>query len=363
MKTGMHSLEELMTEVKRRAAAKVDLVAPSTALEVVPSNGSVSLVVKGREPVGINNVAHRQLQGHLKIPADYYDRMLAQEPELLARNINVWLHKNRENRLVRQLFGTTRAFLSDRYRPLENEDLAEAAIRPLQEVDADVMSAQITDTRLYIKAVDKKVSRELAKTGNKFGDGGHRIVRVASPAITITNSEVGLGALSVLGGVYDSFCSNLATFKERSTRKYHTGARHELMDDDTFALLSDQTRAATDRALWMQVRDIVKVAFDRARFDALVNKIEATTEDKIEGDVVQAVSFASKRFGFNETEGKAVRDELIRSADLTRYGLYNAVTRVSSDLEDYDRASEFEKLGGAIIEMPKSEWKEIATAE
>jgi hypothetical protein len=366
MKTGINSLEDFVTEIRRRQAAKIDVVAPTTAMQVVPlpkgEAGGIALLIKGREPVGINPIAHRQLQSHLKIPADYYDRMLQEQPELLAKNINTWLHANRENRLVRQLFGNARAFLSDKYRPLENEDLAQAVAGPLLDLDADVMSCQITESRLYIKAVDKKVTRELAKVGGRFGDGGHKIVRIASPAITISNSEVGQGALSVLGGVYDSFCSNLATFKERSTRKYHVGSKHELAGEDTFALLSDETRRITDEALWRQVGDIVRAAFDRARFDSLCEKIEATAEDKIEGDVVQVVSFASKRLGFTETEGVKVRDELIRSADLTRFGLYNAVTRVSADLDDYDKASDWERIGGQIIDMPKAEWKELAAA-
>jgi hypothetical protein len=358
MKTGIHSITELLEEIKRRAAAKEDLVAPTTALEAIVDNGEVKLAVKGKDVAPINKIAHRQIQGHVKIPADYYDRMLADQPELLCRNINTWLHANRENRLVRRLFGTTRAFLSDAYRPLENENLAAAAIRPLMEADAEVMSAQITDTKLYIKAVDKKVCRELAKVGGAFGDGQHKIVRVASPAITISNSEVGMGAVSILGGVYDGFCSNLATFKERSTRKYHAGARHQISDEETYALLSDQTRAKTDEALWMQVGDIVRAAFDRARFDALCDKIDATTNDKVE-DVVQTVSFTSKRFGFNEVEGKLVLDEMVKGGDLSRFGLFNAVTAASAKLEDYDRASEFERVGGQIVELPQSEWREL----
>lgn len=360
MKTGLHSLEELMEEIKRRAKAKEDLIVPTTLLEAVVDDGQVKLEVRGKDLAPINAVAHRQIQSHLKIPADYYDRMQASQPGLLARNINTWLWENKENRLVRRLFGTTRAFLSDKYRPLENEDLAQAVIRPLLDADADVMSAQITDTKLYIKAVDRKVTRELAKTGNKFGDGQHKIVRVASPAITISNSEVGQGAVSVLGGVYDDFCSNLATFKERSTRKYHAGARHDLADEETYALLSDETRRVTDEALWRQVSDIVRAAFDRARFDALCDKVEATVEDKVE-DVIQTVSFASKRFNFTEAEGKLVLDEMVKGGDLSRFGLYNAITSASAQLEDYDRATEFERVGGQLIELPKNEWRELVT--
>lgn len=139
MKTGIHSLQALVDELNRRAAAKEDLICPTTALEAVvhdvagSAKAHVLLQIKDRQPTPINNIAHRQLQGHLKIPADYYDRMLQEQPELLASNINTWLHANRENRLVRQLFGTTRAFLSDKFRPLENEDLAAAIAEPLVE--------------------------------------------------------------------------------------------------------------------------------------------------------------------------------------------------------------------------------------
>jgi hypothetical protein len=40
----------------------------------------------------------------------------------------------------------------------------------------------------------------------------------------------------------------------------------------------------------------------------------------------------------------------------------NAVTHFSHDVEDYDRATEFEALGGKLIELPASEWKEMAEA-
>ncbi|OGA69229.1 MAG: hypothetical protein A3G81_15130 [Betaproteobacteria bacterium RIFCSPLOWO2_12_FULL_65_14] len=34
----------------------------------------------------------------------------------------------------------------------------------------------------------------------------------------------------------------------------------------------------------------------------------------------------------------------------------------SHELEDYDRATEFEALGGKLIELPASEWKGLAEA-
>jgi len=263
--------------------------------------------------------------------------------------------------MVRVLDGEVRALPSDKYRPLENEDLARAVLPVLLKNDLAVMSSQITDTRLYIKAVDRKVERRLAEVGARFGDGGHTIVRMASPAITISNSEVSMGALSVLVGIYDAFCSNLATFSERSAKKYHIGGRHEL-GSEAWAMLSDKTRAITDQAVWAQVRDVTAAAFDAVHFGELCDKVEATGKDKIEGNPVEVIRLAGKRMGLTEEEGGDVLRHLIEGADLSRFGLYNAITRASADVEDYDRATELERMGGALIELPKAEWTELAQA-
>jgi hypothetical protein len=39
-----------------------------------------------------------------------------------------------------------------------------------------------------------------------------------------------------------------------------------------------------------------------------------------------------------------------------------AVTRLAQDAENYDRASDLERLGGRIIELPRSEWRQLAEA-
>ena len=364
MKSGK-TLQELAAEIERRANAKQDVVV-STSLVTMEagetSAAGVRLNVADKFNFGINGTAHGQIAEHADIPKKYYDRMLTKNPALLASNVNAWFKDEPSERMVRTLDGNTRAVLSDKYRPLENEDLAQAVLPVLLDMDLAVMSSEITDRRLYIKAVDKRVVRELNAIGGAFGDGQHKIVRCLSPAITISNSEIGMGALSILGGVYDGFCSNLATFGERSTRKYHVGGRHEIGAEDLYALLSDDTRRKTDAATWAQIRDLTKAVFERARFDSLCEKITDTQTHKIEGDPVKVVNLAAKRFGMTEGEGTSVLRHLIQGGDLSRFGLYNAVTRASQDLADYDRATEFERAGAQVIELPKHEWQELAKA-
>ena len=64
----------------------------------------------------------------------------------------------------------------------------------------------------------------------------------------------------------------------------------------------------------------------------------------------------------NDSERAGVLRHLIAEADLSGYGLVNAVTHYSQEVEDYDRATEFEALGGRLIELPAAEWKGLAEA-
>jgi hypothetical protein len=363
MKTGL-SLIQFATEIERRAVAKQDLVASTNHIEaaVDPSN-KVRLEIGGDRSFGVNDIAHGQIGQYLDIPSKYYDKMKDNAPKLLATNINEWFTRYPAPRMIRTLDGNARAFLSDKFSPdMENEDLAQAVIPVLMDLNLDIMSCDVTDRKLYIKAVDKKVTRELAKTGARFGDGGHTIVRVVSPSITISNSEVGHGALSIQGGVYDQFCSNLAAFGERSMRRAHVGGKHAIEDGALYAMLSDKTRKLDSAALWSKVRDVVKGVFEIAAFDALVGKIEGSAADKISGDVVKVIDLSTKRLGLREDEGKSVLRHLIEGGDLSRFGLYNAVTRMSQDVESYDRATELERIGAQVIELPKADWQVLAEA-
>lgn len=377
MKTGM-TLTKLAEEIERRAENKIDFITPTEKLEMVatPPMGKQAGTIapymrintpKGKQTFGINQLAHNQLAENLKIPAQYYNRMLATAPELLAQNVNTWLlnplrelrEEPSKRRMMRTLDGNMRAFLSDKFRPLENEDLAEAVLPVLLEKDLLILSCDITQTRLYIKAVSKNIERDVPH-GNKRGDGSHVIYDTLSPAITISNSEVGFGALSIETGTYTKACTNLAMFGA-SMRKYHTGSRAEL-SDEVYQMLSDKTRRLTDASVWAQTRDLVRAAFDLERFNATVEKLTECSTQRINDDVVTVIERVAKRFAFSEGEKSGILTRLIEGADLTRYGLHSAITRHSADVDDYDRASMLERLGGEVIELPKSDWKALAEA-
>lgn len=359
MKQGK-SLTELAVEIERRAGAKRDLIAAAGKIAMQADDaGGVKLALGDSERFDVNAIAHGQIAEVAGIPKAYYDRMLAADPALLAQNVNKWVPETGKARLVRTLDNRVRAFLSDKYRPLENEDLAEAVLPVLLDMDLIIMSSEITERRLYIKAVDRRIERDVP-TGRKMGDGSHTFFDTVSPAIIISNSEVGMGRLSIETGVYTRVCTNLAMIGS-GFKKSHLGGRAEI-SDDVYALLSDNTKRVTDAAVWGQVTDVVRGAFEQAKFDAVCGKLAGAVEDKLEGDVVKVVEKFGRRNQIDEGTRGSILKHLIEGADLSRYGLHSAITRASQDVTDYDDATMLERLGGEVIELPRHDWKELLAA-
>lgn len=374
MKTGK-SLTELATEIERQHKTKRDFTAPIDKIELV-STPKGPMLALGEKPIeagnvrmlserpafNVNAVAHGQLAEFVGIPKNYYDRMLASDPALLATNVNTWLPKAQDTsgaRLIRTLDGNVRAFLSDRFRPLDNFELAEAVLPVLVGKNLKVVSCEITERRLYIKAFNSDVAAQIERAG---AVGSNTFLKdVCSPVICISNSEVGYGSLSITSGIFTEGCTNLAFFKDSSMKKFHIGKGVGNIEDIQ-AVLTDKTKQLTDAAIWSQVRDIVNSAFDKTRFNTLVERVQATTTQKIGGNPVKVIELTTSEFGFTKSEGTSILKHLIEGGDLSRYGLFNAITRTAEDLDDYDRATEFERAGGKVIELPRTQWEKIAEA-
>ena len=69
-----------------------------------------------------------------------------------------------------------------------------------------------------------------------------------------------------------------------------------------------------------------------------------------------------ERLLFAETERKTILQNLIEGADLSRFGLMNAITATAESVNSYDRATEIEALGQKIVDLTANDWREIAEA-
>jgi hypothetical protein len=354
MKSGC-SMVSLAQELERQLATKQDLIVPSSLLQChTDEGGELKMIVDTKRgdggEYGVTDLARRQLAEKLKIPFAYFERMRTEQPGLLDRNVNTWLQTDTERRMIRTLDGQVRAVLSDRYRRLDNFDLAENVLPILQRLDgARFESVELTETKMYLKVVTPRVEFEIAP-----GD-------VVQAGIVITNSEVGHGMLSVQPLVYRLICSNGLIASDRALRKTHVG-RTLQSEQEAITVFRDDTLAADDKAFFLKVRDVVEAAVSEATFRQVAQKMQKTLGIKLTGDPVKAVEVLANRYTLNETERAGVLRHLIVEGDLSAYGLVNAVTHYSHDVKDYDRATEFEALGGRLIDLSSSEWAEVAEA-
>ncbi len=361
-------LAEVLSELQYQNKMKRDYVAPAKAFRL-EDNGETFTLSRNdgtQEMFNTTDLFHRQIGSTLDIPAKYYDQMRKLKPELLARNVNAWFGDREQNYMIRSMRydeytsdgrstsdvspqnpSVARALLSDRYRRIDNTEIA-TAVLPLfaGQSDMEIISSAVTDTRLWLKVLNHKLEQEV-----KPGD-------VVQAGVVISNSEVGLGAVSVQPLIYRLVCSNGLIAGDVGERRTHIGRAVEAADEK-YNIYSDDTREAEDKLLLMKLRDATKAALEESKFAMIVDKLRDSTEAKITGHVPDVVELTSKAYGLNQGEQESILDYLIAGGDLSLYGLSNAVTRASQDIESYDRATTLENIGWQVVNMSPSQWREI----
>lgn len=354
MKAGL-SISEMAVEIERQSALKEDYLIAASSLQMEPFGYDpyLHLLKDGTdfvEPLVMGQIMHRQLGNYLKIPSTYYERMLAEKPDLLAHNVNTWLQNDSSPRMVRTMGGTARAFLSNRYRRIDNIDIAKIVLPIIGEIpDARFESCQITESRMYMKVVNPRLQADVVP-----GD-------TVQAGVIISNSEVGLGSVSIQPLVYRLVCTNGMVVNDAQAKRNHVGRITSA--DENFMVYSETTLEAEDHAFALKIQDTVRAAVDEARFSQVVGLMKDAHDQAINTkDVPGVVRLASREFHITDSESEGVLQYLIEGKDLSLYGLANAVTRHSQDLESYDRATELESIGYSILSMPARQWNRINQA-
>lgn len=342
MKQG-RSLIELGAELDRQRKARKDYIADTRNLEVATTDGITLLSVgfeESRDPFKLNELAHQQIASRLQIPYRYYQKMREEYPTLLDENINSWFMKTPERRMIRTLDGSVRAFLSDRYRRLDNLELCSAVLPIIQEMKgAEIISCDVTEAHMFIKVINKKLKAEV-----EIGD-------VVQAGMVISNSEVGLGSLKVEPLVYRLICRNGMIVKDFAQKRYHVGKQIE-SEEAAYEIYSDETLQADDKAFFLKVQDTVRCAVDESKFMLTVDRLRQAKQEFTGNDPVKTVEVLADKYILNQNERGSVLRHFIIGADSSKYGLIQAVTRASQDVDAYIRATELERLGGELLNVP-----------
>lgn len=373
MKQMYASVQELAGELDRQRSIKQDYLVPADKIQFVSRKEDGSVPASEIDLMGavhpdsgeavaglnLNDIAHAQFASRLNIPKRFYDR-LRFDPGLtglLDENVNKLLRHHPEGPpkpwMIRTLGGTCRAALSDSYARIDNFDIASYVLPILRDLGRDVIfrSSAITDKFMYLKAVVPSLTAAV-KVGDEVSCG-----------VYIRNSEVGYGKFVIAPFVERLICKNGMIRMRKGAgmmEKIHLGSHLE--GDGHGRILSDETRRAKDHAFLLEMRDVVRAAVDEVNFRDLIADMARAAEDEPLQDVTAAVEVLQQREDLTETEGGQILHYLAEGGDLSRWGLLNAVTRTAEDLDSYDRATEFEELGGKLLDYNTRDWRSLATA-
>lgn len=344
MKSQLKDVSEFYAEIKRQNESKKDLIVPATSMRMVEDS---FLSIEGEPNREINTLAHGQIAEKLGIPKRYYDE-IGEIEGLRSINVNALMKHRNQPAFVRTLDNRVRAYLSDRYKPIDNFPLVTEAILPVtgEFNGLKILSMNITEVKMYLQFVLPVLAADV-KPGDTVYYG-----------VTISNSEVGMGALNIEEFLYRLVCSN-GSIGASLIRKYHSGRRINVQDGD-YNIYADDTIRADAEAYKLQIRDILRASLTETNLHRAIEPWKLAAGIPIEKPI-ETVKNVTKMFtgALLESETERLLTKLSMSGDMTKFGLANAVTNLAQEAPT-DRAYEMEKVGQRIIELSPADWKLLA---
>ena len=178
--------------------------------------------------------------------------------------------------------------------------------------------------------------------------------------IAFSNSEVGAGRLTGSLFAYRLVCLNGMIVEEEQFASTHIGKRHGTTRDLAEVFRLDTIRADGEATI-LKLRDFSAEILSDRFIDSQVERMRGLTEEKL-SDPVKAVERLAKQHSFAEATRNNVLRHLIEGGDLSLWGLANALTRTAEDQEGYDDATRLETLGGRMLTLPKTEYRQLLAA-
>ncbi len=358
------TLADLADLLKDQHARKLDVVAP--AQKIWSENGI--LVVEGTESIlsedGVTLadgryvptlVCDEGVSNKLGIPLPYVRRLREERVDLYDHNVNGWLHgmeyENPDQRaFMLRCFrgdegetGIARAFLSDRYKVVDNLDALTAALDGVRKagVEVDIAGCDLTDRRMYVRVVApevKALAPVLLKgyrspfTGNQ-GDDNPTVFA----GFEISNSETGGGAFTITPRMVIEVCANGMKVTKDALRAVHLGGKQ----DEGVIRWSEDTNEKTLALITAKTRDAVATFLDVGYMTQVILAAEAKSGAPIK-DAVETVTVVGKQLAFSKDTITGVLDHFIQGGSVTAGGLMQAVTSYSQTVSDADEAAEIE---------------------
>jgi len=374
------SLEDMLHVITEQNKMKQDYIAPTNQLqfrtlqnEGETAHSQIVMEANQGEPTKILNVNQHcfdQIAQKAEIATPTARRLQQNYPREMDNLINAIWQKENSKRMIRTFdnanhtnpfnydnhTGTARAFLSDKFKTFDNSDLLESALPTLGESDAcwKIVNFANTDKKLYIRLKSEVIQSD-AGVGDLMAHG-----------IGISNSETGSGSVAVFGINWTLACLN-GMQTENVTRKAHITSAQK---GDTWNILTDETKEADNRSLKLQLRDIVSSYASRETFDENIEKMRRAKEDTVDVPMNESVENLGKVLTLSKKETSNVLEGLLQTIGqsgyeqnqkINRATLVNACTAVGNTA-DPDNVDFWQRLGGKVLNLGKTDWNRVAMA-
>ena len=362
-------LPQLVEELRRQKAAKIDFVADTRNVRLEPrgESGSGQLLLcpeAGNYQIGefitspqvLSNRAIEQLGERLSpaVPGKFGRELAAQRPQIASCLFNDMRVASPSRVMFRCLDGRVRAALSNKYRILDDLDIAFTALDVIQRNKGTVLECSASESRMEIKFTATHMVDYIEE--NRGGDGNEKHIKRSTldpnefkhlgkgavcPFVRVTHSGVGEGGLGIGFGIMRLWCTNGAV-TEQAMNQIHLGAAQSI------GMLSEETIAADSKAIMLKCRDLIVASLDSANFKRIVNQAKHAVADAIDAPSL-AVANLVENTGLTESDQEAILRYFLRDYDQNRWGLAQAVSRYSQDSDDAVDASELESIAGKLI--------------
>ncbi|WP_331732696.1 DUF932 domain-containing protein [Streptomyces sp. NBC_00989] len=350
------SFDDLLQLLGRDQDAKIDLVAPASAISAVDGN----LTVTGMEPVltptGVTRadgayrptaVADEGIADKLKIPTAYLRRMRAEAVDLYDLNVNGWLQKDPTRRFLLRAFkgepGVLRAWLSDGYKIIDHLDMLTAVLAGIEESGhpVKITGADLTERRMIVRVESEHVEALAPELLRGYrspftGQTGDQLP-IVSAGFVFTNSEVGSGKYAITPRIVVRVCGNGMTITKDAFGKIHLGARM----DQGIVKFSEDTQEKNLSLITAQTRDAVATFMNRDYVERKLADIQREAGREITSPA-ETVELVAKQLRFSDSVRESVFSHFIKGGQTTAGGIMQAITATAQTLDDGDAAYELE---------------------
>lgn len=343
------TIEELAQTVVRHASGKEDFLVPASSITFSKDkDNAIHIALPSDRAFKMTSNASGQVTEFLGIPRRFANTLQAQVPDLLLTNLNTLTARQPARRLLRVLDSNARAFLSDSYRRVDNEEVFDGIYPALRALGATIESCNISDDYMHIQAIMHHTEGEI-----RVGD-------VVKSGLVISNSEVGRGALTVRRMLWRKVCSNGMIVQEPARRQAHIGGSWVPAEDNSWLALSPETQRLKVKAMVAEFGEYLQAISTGERFEALISKLRDAADTPLPAEPKVVVESLAARYDLRAPEADSALLALAEGRDYSRWGLANAITYVANSSDSYDRGVELEAVGGSIMAMGKGAWSELA---